>query len=50
MSNYLSNITREQFEIIKQDLENAKKITKPRRIDLYEVFCVVLYVLKSGCQ
>src|SRR5437763_657577 len=24
--------------------------TRPRTLDLYEVFCGVLYVLKSGCQ
>lgn len=24
--------------------------TGPRRVDLHEVFCVVLYLLKSGCQ
>ena len=25
-------------------------LTRPREIDLYEAFCGVLYVLKSGCQ
>ena len=24
--------------------------TKPRTVDLYDVFCGVLYLLKSGCQ
>ena len=24
--------------------------TSPRRVDLYEVFCAVLYLLRSGCQ
>jgi transposase len=47
---YPSNITREQFALIKDDLENARKKTKPRKLDLYEVFCAVLYILKSGCQ
>ena len=50
MNKYPSNISREQFEIIKTDLEMAKKKTKPRKQDLYEIFCAVLYVLKSGCQ
>ncbi|MCL1936345.1 MAG: hypothetical protein FWF57_08250 [Defluviitaleaceae bacterium] len=36
---YSSDITREQFELISADLENLKKTTKPRKIDLYEVFC-----------
>lgn len=40
---YLSNITRKQFKIIKPILESAKK-TKPRVIDLYDVFCGVLYI------
>lgn len=50
MKKYPSNITREEFEIIREDLEGARKKTKPRKVDLYEVFCAVLYVLKSGCQ
>lgn len=47
---YPSDITRQQFEKIRPDLEKFKKRTKPRTVDLYEVFCAVLYVLKSGCQ
>ena len=47
---YPSDITREQFEIIRPILENARKKTKPRTVDLYDVFCGVLYILKSGCQ
>ncbi len=39
--NYPSDITQEQFEIIRSDLENAKKKTKPRKIDLYDVFCAI---------
>jgi transposase len=48
--NYPSDITREQFEIIRSDLERAKKTTKPRKIDLYSVYCAILYLNKSGCQ
>lgn len=47
---YPSDISREQFEKIKPILESRKKKTRPRLIDIYEVFCGVLYVLKSGCQ
>jgi transposase len=47
---YPSDISREQFEKVRGLLESARKKTKPRKIDLYEVFCGVLYVLKSGCQ
>lgn len=47
---YPSDITREQFTKIEPDLESARKKTKPRTVDLYDVFCGLLYVLKSGCQ
>jgi transposase len=47
---YPSDVTREQFEQIRPILEAARMKTKPRSNDLYEVFCGVLYVLKSGCQ
>ena len=50
MHNDPSDITREQFEIIRQDLENAKKKTRPRKYDLYDIFCAVLYVVKVGIQ
>ena len=47
---YPSDISKEQFEEIREILENARKKTKPRKIDLYEVFCALLYIIKSGCQ
>ena len=47
---YPSDITREQFEKIRPDLEAARKITRPRTVDLYDAFCGYLYLLKSGCQ
>jgi len=50
MRNYHNNISREEFEKIREDLEGARKKIKPRKVDLYEVFCAVLYVLKSGCR
>ena len=50
MLDYPSNITKEQFELIREDLETARKKTKPRKLELYEVFCGLLYTLKSGCQ
>ncbi|MGQ7169347.1 IS5/IS1182 family transposase, partial [Escherichia sp. R-CC3] len=34
--NYTSNISRKQFELIRKDLENARKRTCPRTVDLYE--------------
>lgn len=47
---YPSDVSREQFKKIVPILEGARKKTKPRTVDLYETFCGVLYVLKSGCQ
>ena len=47
---YPSDITREQFAKISTILESAKKKTRPRIVDLYDVFNAVLYLLKTGCQ
>ena len=47
---YPSDISKEAFEQIRPLLEGVRKQTKPRTVDLYEVFCGVLYLLKSGCQ
>ena len=46
---YDSDITREQFANISDDLENAKNKTRPRDVDLYDVFCAILYLLKNAC-
>jgi transposase len=47
---YPSEISQEKFELIKADLESIRKNTRPREVDLYDILCGVLYVLKSGCQ
>lgn len=47
---YPSDITREQFAYIKPLLESARKRTKPRIYDLYDVWNGLNYVLKTGCQ
>ena len=39
---YPNDITREQFEIIRKDLEGARKTTHPRKYDLYDIFCAIL--------
>ena len=46
---YPSDITREQFKVIRPLLEGATKTTHPRKYDLYDIFCAVLYLLKEGC-
>lgn len=47
---YPSDIRREAFEKIEPMLSSARKKTRPRTQDLYDVFCALLYLLKSGCQ
>lgn len=47
---YPSDISREQFERVRPLLEGARKKTRPWEVDLYDVFCGILYLLKSGCQ
>lgn len=50
MSDYRTLISREKFELIREILGSGRKRTRPRMVDIYEVFCAVLYLLKSGCQ
>ena len=47
---YPSDISRQQFDLVRPLLEQARRKTKPRTVDLYEVFCAVLYLLRTGCQ
>ncbi|MGA3433157.1 IS5/IS1182 family transposase, partial [Lactiplantibacillus plantarum] len=43
--NYPSNISRRQFELVRPILEGARQSTRPRKYDLYDLFCAVAYVL-----
>ena len=45
---YGSDISREQFEPIRSMLETARRRTRPRKHDLYDVYCAVLYFLDQG--
>lgn len=47
---YPSATSREKFEEARVLLESARKKTKPRTVDLSEVWCALPYLLKSGCQ
>jgi hypothetical protein len=47
---YASDVSREKFGEIELLLRSVRKATKPTRVDLYEVFCAVLYLLRTGCQ
>jgi len=49
-TSYESDISKAQFAKIQPLLESCRKQTKPRTVDLHEVFCALLYLLKSGCQ
>lgn len=45
---FASDISREEFDIIRPMLEAARRRTRPRKHDLYDVFCAVLYFIDSG--
>jgi len=45
---YPSDVGREQFEEIREELTQTKKITPPKRYDLYDIFRAVLCLLKEG--
>ena len=47
---YPSDITREQFEVIRYWFDSARKVTRPRKYDLYDIYCAILYILKEGCR
>ena len=47
---YASDINRETFAQIEPLLRGVRRSTKPTTVDLYEVFCAVLYLLRTGCQ
>ena len=47
---YASDISKDKFEEIRPLLQNVRRRTKPTTVDLYEVFCAVLYLLRTGCQ
>ena len=49
-SKYPSDITREQFEMIRYILESARKTTHPRNYDIYDIYCAIQYRLREGCR
>ena len=46
---YPSDISREQFALISEMLGGAAHRICPRSMDLYDVFCAIVYLLKSAC-
>ena len=47
---YVSDISREKFEEIHLLMQSVRRRTKPRTMDLHEVFCAVLNLLRTDCQ
>ncbi len=47
---YASDISREKFAEIEPLLRSMLRVTKPTTLDLYDVFCAVLHLRRSGCQ
>ena len=47
-SEFASDVSREDFEKIRPMLEAARRRTRPRKHDLYDVFCAVMYFISSG--
>ena len=47
---YPSDISRGQFAPLLPLLESARKRTAPRQVDLYDVFCAILYLQRTGCS
>jgi len=45
---FATDISRDDFESVRDMLESARRKTRPRKHDLYDVFCAVLYFLHSG--
>jgi hypothetical protein len=47
---YPSDISRDQFEVIRYHIDTSSKTTHPMDYDIYDIFCAVLYILKEGCR
>lgn len=45
---FASDVSREDFDKIRPMLEAARRRTRPRKHDLYDVFCAVMYFISSG--
>ena len=45
---FASDISRDEFEQIRPMLEAARRRTRPRKHDLYDVFCAVMYFISTA--
>ena len=42
-------LTRKEFEAVRAMLEDSRKRTRPRKYDLFDVFCAILHRDFGGC-
>ena len=47
---FASDVTRERFELVRERLEHARRKTRPRLHDLYDIFCAIQYLLHHQCS
>jgi transposase len=47
---YPSDLTDEEWEIIKPEIPPAKRGGNKRRVDIREIINAIMYVLSTGCQ
>ena len=45
---YANDTSWEEYEKIKEYLEETKTVMRPRKYELYDIFCAVLYIVKEG--
>ncbi|MES2295547.1 MAG: transposase [Pseudomonadota bacterium] len=43
-----SDVARADFDAVRALLEGARRKTRPRKHDVYDVFCAILYLLEGG--
>lgn len=44
-----ATLTRQQFEAVRPMLEDSRKRTRPRQLDLFDVFCAIMHRDFAGC-
>jgi putative transposase len=47
---YTSDLTDEQWELVRPYLEQPQTMGRPREVDLREITNAILYLLRTGCQ
>ncbi len=47
---YATDLTEDEFALIKEMLPEGKRLGRPRTTDFHEVINAILYLLRTGCQ